>query len=115
MMLQFKLYLNYTMNLPIFSEPGNLRVRKIESSLHQKINLSQHTSHQHLKSQSDQGYIVKWPSTDEVFVFSESGLHLETRTLFTDSILLQFIYDSRNRYHKLFVIYTWVESIIYSI
>ena len=90
-------YFNIVMNLPLFSEPEMLRVQKIERNLYQKINLSQHTSHQHMTSRSDQGYIVKWPSTDEVFVFSESGLHLETRTLFTDSILLQFIYDSNNR------------------
>ena len=77
-----------------------MRVRKIENSFNQKVNLSLHTSHQYLKSNSDKGYIVKWPSTDEVFVFSENGLHLETRTLFTDSILLQFIYDDNNRYQK---------------
>ena len=56
-----------------------------------------HTTHPHLRSHSEIGYVVKWPSEDEVFVFSESGMHLETRTLFTDSILVQFMYNNLNR------------------
>ena len=80
-----------------FSEPEALMVRRIDGTFHKKINLSLYTSHQNLKSDSDQGYIVRVPSKDEVFVFSERGQHLETRTLFTDSILLQFTYDCHER------------------
>jgi len=29
----------------------------------------------------------------QAFVFSETGLHLETRSLFTDALLLQFFYN----------------------
>ena len=70
---------------------------KIENALFQQINLTQHTSHRYLDATSDKGYLVKWPSKDEAFIFSEQGLHLETRTLFTDSILLQFTHDNQQR------------------
>ena len=75
---QFKLFNHVVVNnvIPLtyylcFSEPETVKVRKIENSFTQKVNLSLHTSHQYLKSKSDKGYIVNWPSTDEVFVFSE--------------------------------------------
>ena len=79
------------------SEPEALMVRRIDGTFHKKINLSLYTSHQNQISDSDQGYIVRVPSKDEVYVFSDKGQHLETRTLFTDSILLQFTYDCHDR------------------
>ena len=48
-------------------------VRRIDGTFHKKINLSLYTSHQNLISDSDKGYIVRVPSKDEVFVFSERG------------------------------------------
>ena len=79
------------------SEPEALMVRRIDGTFHKKINLSLYTSHQNQITDSDKGYIVRFPTKDEVFVFSERGQHLETRTLFTDSILLQFTYDCNDR------------------
>ena len=80
-----------------FSEPENFKVSKIENTMFQSINLTQHTTHQYPEATSDKGYLVKWPANDEAFIFSEQGLHLETRTLFTDSILLQFTHDNQKR------------------
>jgi hypothetical protein len=34
-------------------------------------------------------FIVPWHETDESYIFSESGLHMETRSLFSDSTLLK--------------------------
>ncbi len=40
-------------------------------------------------------YLFDW--FRQVFIFSETGLHLETRSLFTDALLLQFSYDKSKK------------------
>ena len=66
-----------------FSDPSNKSIRKISKG---KI----------LPTEDNQKYIVPWHESNEAYVFSaNNGLHLETRSLYSDSQLLQFIYKGQ--------------------
>ena len=45
------------------------------------------------RSSDQQEILVPWPWTDEAFVFDRNGLHVETRSLVTDSTLVKFHHD----------------------
>ena len=46
--------------------------------------------------------MVPWHETDEVYIFSSTGDHLETRSLFSDAFLLGFTYDSQGNLQRVF-------------
>ena len=52
-------------------------------------------------SETETGNIaVPWHEKDELFIFSSSGDHLETRSLFSDSTLIKFFYDDEKLLSK---------------
>jgi len=54
-----------------------------------------------MESTPDDRISVSWPWTNEVFIFSHEGLHLESRSLFTDAPIISFHYDEEGRLAKI--------------
>ena len=46
--------------------------------------------------------MVPWHEEDEVYIFSSSGKHLETRSLFSDSLLVGFAYDTQGNLERVY-------------
>ena len=46
--------------------------------------------------------MVPWHEEDEVYIFSSSGKHLETRSLFSDSLLVGFAYDTQGHLERVY-------------
>ena len=46
--------------------------------------------------------MVPWHEADEVYIFSSTGRHLETRSLFSDSFLVGFAYDTQGNLERVF-------------
>ena len=61
-----------------FSEPNARKIRKINPS-------------QAYTTEKTGEIVVPWHEKDELFIFSSSGEHLETRSLFSDSTLLKSV------------------------
>ena len=45
----------------------------------------------------DDHLVVPWHEKDEAYIFSSSGEHLETRSLFSDTTLLRLTYNDQGR------------------
>ena len=71
------MYINPT-SLCCFSEPNARKIRKINPS-------------QAYTTEKTGDIVVPWHEKDELFIFSSSGDHLETRSLFSDSTLLKSV------------------------
>ena len=71
-----------------YSEPNARKIRKINPG-------------QAYIAETETGNIaVPWHEKDELFIFSSSGDHLETRSLFSDSALIKFFYDDEKLLSK---------------
>ena len=46
--------------------------------------------------------MVPWHEEDEVYIFSSAGKHLETRSLFSDSLLVGFAYDTQGNLERVY-------------
>ena len=73
----------------ICSEPQGRKVRRINYG-------------QVYRDEKSGNIMVPWHEADEVYIFSSTGTHLETRSLFSDSFLVGFAYDTQGNLERVF-------------
>ena len=70
-------------------EPKERKVRQINNG-------------QVFRDRTNGNIMVPWHEKDEIYIFSSTGHHLETRSLFSDAFLLGFTYDENGNLQRVY-------------